>query len=138
MDELFQHGLWSFDAPSNFDFVKMDKINVPNVLSRTSGNLADKYNKHCFFCLTSHVGFIKTDKTVKLCTHCAHDLINKSIIFSPLMVHGYEMFFDDHCDLCSRKFVLVKDLPKASAGFIIPACNFELHVNTEGCKLLQE
>jgi hypothetical protein len=55
------------------------------------------------------------------------------------MVHGYEMFFNDYCDLCNQKHALEEHgSPKASTGYIVPCCNFDLHLVFGNCQLLSE
>uniref|UniRef100_A0A6C0KUR2 Uncharacterized protein n=1 Tax=viral metagenome TaxID=1070528 RepID=A0A6C0KUR2_9ZZZZ len=100
--------------------------------------IADRYNKQCFFCLTSCIGFIKTEKTVKLCSACTFAHIERTIVFNPLMVHGYDMFFDDYCELCIHKHALEEDgVQKVPMGYIVPCCNFNSHLSFKNCELLK-
>ena len=120
------------------DFAEVDRQYVSGHWCDNSC-IADRYNKQCFFCFTSCFGFFNTEKTIKLCAPCTQAQIGKSIIFSPLMVHGYDIFFNDFCDLCTRKYLLEEHkLEKVQMGYVVPCCNFDKHISLNNCDLLRE
>ena len=103
----------------------------------------DNHHKHvaelCFFCVTECRGFIKTEKKAKLCVACVQKRIGKTLIFSPTMVLCYKTYSKDLCDYCcqSQKSIIEKiNVPEVTDGYIVPCCNFDLHLIWDNATLL--